>query len=81
MISEEDTDQHLSEVLEILKEIFEGGGKWALLYAIYHCCLVKRPLPEWLQFPFFWTPMNLQKDLKSNRGMTHLIAYTQRVLM
>jgi len=52
MISEEDTDQHLAEVLEILKEIFEGGGKWALLYAIYHCCLVKRPLPEWLQFAF-----------------------------
>jgi hypothetical protein len=52
MISEEDTDKYLAEVLEILKEIFEGGGKWALLNAIYYCCLLKRPLPEWLRLAF-----------------------------
>jgi hypothetical protein len=52
MISEEDTDKHLAEVLEVLKEIFEGGGKWALLYAIHECLLLKRPLPEWLRLAF-----------------------------
>jgi len=52
MISEEDTDKYLAEVLEILKEIFDGGGKWALLYAIRECLLLKRPLPEWLRLAF-----------------------------
>jgi hypothetical protein len=52
MISEQDTDKYLAEVLEILKEIFDGGGKWALLNAIYYCCLLKRPVPEWLQSAF-----------------------------
>lgn len=52
MISEEDRDKHLAEVLEILKEKFEGGVKSALLYAIYYCCLTKRPLPEWLRCAF-----------------------------
>jgi hypothetical protein len=52
MISEEDTDKYLAEVLEILKEIFKGGRKWALLDAIYYCCLLKRPLPEWLRLAF-----------------------------
>src|SRR5262249_12516170 len=47
MISERDTDKYLAKALKILKEIFEGGGKWALLDAIYYCCLLKRPLPEW----------------------------------
>jgi len=52
MISEEATDKYLAEVLEILKKIFEGGEKRALLNAIYYCCLLKRPLPEWLQLAF-----------------------------
>jgi hypothetical protein len=55
MISEEETDKYLAEVLEILKEIFEGGGKWALLDAIYYCCLLKRPLPEWWRLKFLHT--------------------------
>lgn len=55
MISEEDNDRYLAEVLEVLKEIFEGGGKWALLDAIYHCLLMKRPLPEWLRAAFLHT--------------------------
>jgi hypothetical protein len=52
MISEEDTDKYLAEVLEILKEIFDGGNKWPLLYAIHQCLLLKRPLPEWLRLAF-----------------------------
>jgi hypothetical protein len=52
MISEEDTDKYLAEVLEILKKILEGGDKWALLYAIHQCLLLKRPLPEWLRLAF-----------------------------
>jgi hypothetical protein len=52
MISEEETDKYLVEVLEILKEKFDGGNKSALLYAIYHCCLMKRPLAEWLRLAF-----------------------------
>jgi hypothetical protein len=52
MISQEDTDKYLAEVLEILKEIFEGGGKWALLDAIYYCLLLERALPEWLRKAF-----------------------------
>jgi hypothetical protein len=55
MISEEETDKYLAEVLEILKEIFEGGGKWALLDAIYYCCLLKRPLPDWWRLKFLHT--------------------------
>src|SRR5262245_24362404 len=55
MISEEDTDKYLAEVLEILKERFEGGDKTALLYAIHHCLLMKRPLPEWLRLAFLHT--------------------------
>jgi hypothetical protein len=38
MISEAETDKYLAEILDILKERFEGGDKSALLYAIYHCC-------------------------------------------
>jgi len=52
MISEEDTDKYLAQVLEILKEILNGGGKWALLYAMHQCLLLNRPLPEWLRFAF-----------------------------
>jgi hypothetical protein len=52
LISEEDTDKYLAEVLEILKKILEGGDKWALLYAIHQCLLLKRPLPEWLRLAF-----------------------------
>jgi hypothetical protein len=52
MISEEDTDKYLAEVLEILKKRLEGGDKWALLYAIRQCLLLKRPLPEWLRLAF-----------------------------
>jgi len=52
MISEEDTDKYLAKVLEILKESLEGGDKSALLDAIYYCCLMKRPLPEWLRLAF-----------------------------
>jgi hypothetical protein len=52
MISEEDTDKYLAEVLEILKEIFEGGNKWALLNAIYCCLQLRRQLPEWLRLAF-----------------------------
>jgi hypothetical protein len=52
MISEEDTNKYLAEVLEILKKRLEGGDKWALLYAIRQCLLLKRPLPEWLRLAF-----------------------------
>src|SRR5262245_36627819 len=52
MISEGDTDKHVAEVLEILKAKLEHGDKSALLNAIYHCLLLKRPLPEWLRLIF-----------------------------
>lgn len=55
MISEEDTDKHLAKILDILKERFEAGDKSALLYAIYHCLLLERPLPEWLRLAFLHT--------------------------
>jgi hypothetical protein len=55
MISEADTDKYLAEILEILKERIEAGDKSALLYAIYHCLLMKRPLPEWLRLEFLHT--------------------------
>jgi hypothetical protein len=42
MISEEDTDKYLAEVLELLKQKFEGGDKSALLDAIYYWCLMNR---------------------------------------
>ena len=35
-----------------MKEIFKAGGKWALLYAVHQCLLLKRPLPEWLRLSF-----------------------------
>ena len=52
MISEAETDKYLAEILDILKERFEAGDKSALLYAIYHCLLMKRPLPEWWRLKF-----------------------------
>jgi hypothetical protein len=52
MISEEDNEKHLIEVLKILQEKFDHSNKSALLYAIYYCCLMKRPLPEWLRRAF-----------------------------
>jgi hypothetical protein len=52
MISEAETDKYLAEILDILKERFNAGDKSALLYAIYHCLLMKRPLPEWLRLTF-----------------------------
>jgi hypothetical protein len=52
MISEEDTDKYLAEVLEILRAQFESGDKSRLLYAIYQCCLLRRPMPAWLQKAF-----------------------------
>jgi hypothetical protein len=55
MISEADTDKYLAEILDILEERFNAGDKSALLYAIYHCLLMKRPLPEWLQTKFLHT--------------------------
>jgi hypothetical protein len=55
MISEADTDRHLAEILEILKQKHEDGDKTALLYAVYHCLLMKRPLPEWLRLAFLHT--------------------------
>jgi hypothetical protein len=55
MISESDTDKYLMEILEILKERFEAGDKSALLFAIYHCLLLKRSLPEWLRLAFLHT--------------------------
>jgi hypothetical protein len=55
MISDRETDAHLAGVLEILKQKFEGGEKPALLFAVYHCLLLKRPLPEWLRLAFLDT--------------------------
>src|SRR5262249_1963041 len=52
MISEAETDEYLAECLQILKEKFEGGNKSALLYAMYHCLLLKRTVPEWLRLEF-----------------------------
>jgi hypothetical protein len=43
MISEEKTDKYFSELLEILRQQFEGGDKSALLEALYHWCLMNRP--------------------------------------
>jgi hypothetical protein len=43
MISDEDTDKYLAEVIEILRQQFKGGDKSALLKAIYHWCLMNRP--------------------------------------
>jgi hypothetical protein len=55
MISDKETDEHLAEILEILKQKFESGDKSALLNAIYRCLLMKRPLPEWLRLTFLHT--------------------------
>jgi len=55
MISESETDTYLAEILEILHERFDNGDKSALLYAIYHCLLMKRSLPEWLRLAFLHT--------------------------
>jgi hypothetical protein len=52
MISEDENDRYLAEVLEILQKRLEDGDKWALLYAIHQCLLLKRPLPEWLRLAF-----------------------------
>jgi hypothetical protein len=52
MISEEDTDKYLEEILEILSKKFEDGDKSALLYAIYYCLLMQRPLPDGLRLAF-----------------------------
>jgi hypothetical protein len=52
MIPDADTDKYLAEVLEILKERFEGGDKASLLEAVYRCLLMRRPLPEWLRLAF-----------------------------
>jgi hypothetical protein len=52
MISDRETDAHLAEVLESLKQNFEEGDKAALLEAVYRCLLMKRPLPEWLRLAF-----------------------------
>jgi hypothetical protein len=52
MISEAETDKYLAEILDILEERFNAGDKSALLYAIYHCLLLKRQLPEWLRLAF-----------------------------
>jgi len=46
---EANTDEHLTECLRILQEQFEAGDKSALLNAIYHCLLMRRPLPEGLR--------------------------------
>jgi hypothetical protein len=35
-----------------LRQQFEGGDRSALLKAIYHCCLMKRSLPDWLRLAF-----------------------------
>jgi hypothetical protein len=55
MISEAETDKYVAEILDILKERFWAGDKSALLDAIYHCLLMKRPLPEWLRAAFLHT--------------------------
>jgi hypothetical protein len=43
MISEEDTDKYLAEVLDILRQKLKDGDKSALLEALYHWCLMNRP--------------------------------------
>jgi hypothetical protein len=68
MISESDTDAHLAEVLEILKQQFESGNKAALLESIYQCTLMSRPLPEWLRDAFV-RHTKLGPVLKSGHGM------------
>jgi hypothetical protein len=55
MISEAETDEYLAECLQILKEKFESGNKTGLLYAIYYCLLLRRPLPDWLRLAFLHT--------------------------
>jgi hypothetical protein len=41
-------DESLAEILTILREKFEAGNKTAVLRAVYHCLLARRPAPEWV---------------------------------
>jgi hypothetical protein len=53
MSSEPGTDKYVTEYFEkMLKRQFEAGDKSVLLYAIYTCLELKRPMPEWLQLAF-----------------------------
>jgi hypothetical protein len=52
MTSKPKTDT-VAEYFEImLKRDFEAGNKSTLLYAIYACLEMKRPIPEWLRAAF-----------------------------
>jgi hypothetical protein len=53
MISEAETGKYVAEYFEkMLKRVFEAGDKSALLYAIYACLELRRPMPEWLRVAF-----------------------------
>jgi hypothetical protein len=52
MISDKETEEHLAELLGVLKERFEAGDKTALLIALHECFLLKKPPPEWLRLAF-----------------------------
>jgi hypothetical protein len=54
MICEEDNDKYAAEYFErMLKRQFEAGDKSVLLFAIYACLELRRPMPEWLRIAFF----------------------------
>jgi hypothetical protein len=53
MISEAEAGKYVAEYFEkMLKRQFEAGDKSVLLYAIYACLELKRPVPEWLRVAF-----------------------------
>jgi hypothetical protein len=53
MICEEDNDKYAAEYFErMLKRQFEAGDKSVLLFAIYACLELRRPMPEWLRIAF-----------------------------
>jgi hypothetical protein len=45
-------DEHLAEVLKILKERYDNGDKTTLLSAMHHCALMRKLWPEWLRLAF-----------------------------
>jgi hypothetical protein len=46
-------DKNVAEYFEkMLKRQFEAGDKSVLLYAIYGCLELRRPIPEWLRVAF-----------------------------
>ena len=47
-----DDDKYIAEFMEIARQKFEEGNNAVLLKAVHQCCLLKKPLPEWLRLAF-----------------------------